>query len=257
MGVKEFLPPGSDEAIEAGCENRWAKVPGYEGSHEVSEDGRVRSLNWEGRRGVVRELAVTIRKGRGNAVGYRVVRICTGKAATPFPVGRLVLSSFTRPPAAGEEQNHKDGNTLNDTIGNLEWVTRSQNQKHAITNGLATPPPCNANSGERFVWKHIDGRVFFGTPPMLARAFSLSGYMDISYLYKMTKPLNYPSCKTYKGWRVIGTPPPGSDDAVAINCKCPVMDNAHGKGYMGGVTDDKGQTVYIFSGDCPLHGEGR
>ena len=50
--------------------------------------------------------------------------------------------------------------------------------------------------------------------------------------------------------------PPGSEEAIAVGCSCPVMDNAHGKGYMGGVTDDKGQTVYIFSVDCPLHGAG-
>ena len=48
--------------------------------------------------------------------------------------------------------------------------------------------------------------------------------------------------------------PPGSDEAIEAGCTCPVIDNAHGKGYMGEVTDDKGQTVYIFSGDCPLHG---
>ena len=50
--------------------------------------------------------------------------------------------------------------------------------------------------------------------------------------------------------------PPGSDEAIEAGCTCPVIDNAHGKGYMGEVTDDKGQTVYIFSGDCPLHGAG-
>ena len=50
--------------------------------------------------------------------------------------------------------------------------------------------------------------------------------------------------------------PPGSEEAIAAGCTCPVIDNAYGKGCMGGVTDDKGQTVYIFSGDCPLHGAG-
>lgn len=29
---------------------------------------------------------------------------------------------------------------------------------------------------------------------------------------------------------------PGSDEAVAKSCLCPRMDNAYGKGYMGGVT---------------------
>lgn len=49
--------------------------------------------------------------------------------------------------------------------------------------------------------------------------------------------------------------PPGSEEASVAGCKCPVMDNAHGKGYMGGVKDDNGQTVFVISGDCPVHGE--
>lgn len=48
--------------------------------------------------------------------------------------------------------------------------------------------------------------------------------------------------------------PPGNKEAIAAGCSCPVMDNAHGKGYMGGVKDDNGQTVFVISGDCPLHG---
>lgn len=44
------------------------------------------------------------------------------------------------------------------------------------------------------------------------------------------------------------TPPsPGSDAAIANGCTCPIMDNAHGKGYMGV------PGIYVYSGDCPLH----
>lgn len=49
------------------------------------------------------------------------------------------------------------------------------------------------------------------------------------------------------------TPPPGSDEAVKLGCKCPRMDNAYGRGYLGGVKDDNGGTVYVVSGDCELH----
>lgn len=49
------------------------------------------------------------------------------------------------------------------------------------------------------------------------------------------------------------TPPPGSDEAVRIGCTCPQMDNAYGRGYMGGVTDTDGNTVYVMAGDCPVH----
>lgn len=46
---------------------------------------------------------------------------------------------------------------------------------------------------------------------------------------------------------------PGSDEAIKAGCTCPVMDNAHGKGYLGGVKDEDGNTVFVYNGDCPIH----
>lgn len=51
-------------------------------------------------------------------------------------------------------------------------------------------------------------------------------------------------------------PPPGSSEAGKSGCTCPVLDNAHGRGYMGGVKDDHGKTVYVINLDCPVHREG-
>ena len=49
-------------------------------------------------------------------------------------------------------------------------------------------------------------------------------------------------------------PNPGSDEALTVGCKCPVLDNAHGRGYRGGVKDEHGETMFVMSTDCPLHG---
>lgn len=49
------------------------------------------------------------------------------------------------------------------------------------------------------------------------------------------------------------TPNPGSDEALERGCRCPVLDNAHGRGYMGGMKDDDGNTVFVIVGGCPLH----
>lgn len=41
---------------------------------------------------------------------------------------------------------------------------------------------------------------------------------------------------------------PGSPEAVAIGCRCPILDNGHGRGYMGQAG------VFVYAQPCPLHG---
>lgn len=48
-------------------------------------------------------------------------------------------------------------------------------------------------------------------------------------------------------------PSPGSDEAVKQGCICPVLDNGHGRGYLGGMKDANGNTLYVTVSDCPLH----
>lgn len=40
---------------------------------------------------------------------------------------------------------------------------------------------------------------------------------------------------------------PGSDAAIEQGCRCPVLDNSHGRGYMGQ------PAVFVMVGDCPVH----
>ena len=51
-------------------------------------------------------------------------------------------------------------------------------------------------------------------------------------------------------------PNPGSDEAKELACRCPRMDNGYGRGYLGGVKDKEGNTIFVISEDCPLHGKG-
>jgi len=43
------------------------------------------------------------------------------------------------------------------------------------------------------------------------------------------------------------TPNPGSPEAYKEGCTCPILDNAHGDGYMGM------PGVFVFSEGCSLH----
>ena len=57
-------------------------------------------------------------------------------------VHRIVAEVFIPNPENKPEVNHKDGNKLNPHKDNLEWVTRKENNDHAIATGLTN------NSGE-------------------------------------------------------------------------------------------------------------
>lgn len=48
------------------------------------------------------------------------------------------------------------------------------------------------------------------------------------------------------------TPNPGSVEAVAHGCTCPVMDNRRGQG-AGQIGEPFPGTVWWINGDCPLH----
>jgi hypothetical protein len=48
-------------------------------------------------------------------------------------------------------------------------------------------------------------------------------------------------------------PNPGSPEAVAAGCKCPVLDNSHGKGAFGGMLVIDGEPAFYIAGNCPMH----
>lgn len=44
---------------------------------------------------------------------------------------------------------------------------------------------------------------------------------------------------------------PGSDEAIAKGCICPVLDNGHGKG--SGRVDEDGNPQFWVTQGCPIH----
>lgn len=110
----------------------WLDVPGYEGLYQVSEQGRVRSVDREvmDSRGWVRQRRGKVLKP-GLSSGYPCVNLSSAGKVTLKRVHRIVLETFVcSPPTPEHECNHIDGDRTNNHVDNLEWVTRQENIDH-------------------------------------------------------------------------------------------------------------------------------
>lgn len=69
--------------------------------------------------------------------GYECIKLHdkTGKRFNKT-IHRLVAETFIPNPLNKSEVNHIDGDKSNNDITNLEWVTSSENKRHARTTGL-------------------------------------------------------------------------------------------------------------------------
>lgn len=74
--------------------------------------------------------------------GYLFITLSTEAGPKIVQLNRLVLMAFCPIPNPSLYQaNHKNGDKLNNHLYNLEWTTRSENQKHAYLTGLHKQPP--------------------------------------------------------------------------------------------------------------------
>lgn len=77
-----------------------------------------------------------------NKYGYERITTIIGsrtdntRKSLNLKVHRMVAETFIKNPNNLQTVNHKDGNKLNNTVSNLEWMSSSDNLRHAHRNGL-------------------------------------------------------------------------------------------------------------------------
>lgn len=118
-------------------EEIWKDVEGYEGHYQVSNLGKVRSLDRKVRYkgGWVSNRRGRLLKQASMKSGYKTVNLKKGGTRHTFLVHRLVLINF-KGIILNYQVNHKDGNKENNNLTNLEWMTGSENTKHSVENNL-------------------------------------------------------------------------------------------------------------------------
>lgn len=77
-----------------------------------------------------------LKKAAPNAKGYLHVQLWRDNTYKNFYVHKLVAEAFIGPCPEGYEVNHKDGDKSNCADWNLEYMTPSQNNIHALATGL-------------------------------------------------------------------------------------------------------------------------
>ena len=123
----------------------WREVRGYEGLYEVSDWGRVRSL----------DKVVCYSNGKGDHFhkgkilshkvhkdGHLQVGLSCGSKVKWCFVHRLVAQAFIPNPNNFPVINHKDENPTNNCVENLEWCTIQYNSQYSV-HKISRPIICN------------------------------------------------------------------------------------------------------------------
>lgn len=101
-------------------------VVGYEDYYWVGDAGEI----WSLRKGAF--LKTTEKPN-----GYKYIEFNVKGDVSYHRVHRLVAKAYIPNPENKPFVNHLDGDKGNNNVDNLEWVTGSENNKHAVDNGLA------------------------------------------------------------------------------------------------------------------------
>lgn len=138
-GTRHF---GSPPCSNVHRMENWLSVVGYEGFYEVSDEGRVRSLdrvvmssnrhnpNLSPRR-YPGKLLTPIVTGNGDYLGVTLSR----RGYTRKLIHHLVLEAFVGPRPDGSFGLHHDDDPSNNRLSNLRWGTKGENQDDKVRNG--------------------------------------------------------------------------------------------------------------------------
>lgn len=149
-------------------EEVWKDIRGFEGSYQVSNKGRIKSVVRKNR------LSEKILSPYITKRGYLEVKLCLGGVTFPLSIHRAVAECFIPNPYNLPQVNHKDEDKKNNNADNLEWCTNEYN------NMYGTVRERRAFTCSRGVLqKSLDGEIV-GDFKSLSEAVKHTGYTKSS-----------------------------------------------------------------------------
>ena len=107
----------------------WKDIEGYKNLYQISSNGEIRRIKPKNR---ILEQSIS------NS-GYKRITLCKDGKTKIFSVHRLVAEAFIKNTYNKPTVNHIDGNKSNNNVKNLEWATRSEQEKWKYKLGYINP----------------------------------------------------------------------------------------------------------------------
>ena len=104
----------------------WKDIIDYEGLYQVSTFGNIKSFKWN--------KTKILKTSRGK--GYNTVILRKDNINKSYRISRLVGIAFIDNPEGKLYIDHIDGNSMNDNIINLRWVSASENNCNRSSSAL-------------------------------------------------------------------------------------------------------------------------
>ena len=130
------------------------EIPGYEGRYSITADGEIWS-HPKDYRGDAKHSGKTLSIRLNRNSGYMVVNLSKDNKVKTELVHRLVAMTWVEGRTEESVVNHKDGNKLNNSASNLEWVTTQANLNHAFATGLNKGPLGESNNMTKLTEKDV------------------------------------------------------------------------------------------------------
>lgn len=140
---------------------KWKDIPSYEGHYQVSNLGRIKSLEKViiNVNGIKHKRKSRILKPYKDSKGYLCVDLRLDNKRFNARVHRMVGICFIKNPNKYPQINHINGIKTDNNVQNLEWCTNKQNCIHAHQNNL-TNPARGVNHGSRVLEEHEVIEIF-------------------------------------------------------------------------------------------------